>query len=111
MIWEDEWIDAGHCADWWGGVKDAPTCHQRAVAKETRIDGILANMWALPMIRDFKVTKNEDVPTHAVIELTLEEKEDIEARSFVKTLPSLKKLLTAKWKRGQRKKTPRNLWP
>ena len=50
LIEEEAWIDVGHCADWWGGVADQTTCHQRAAAKESRIDGILCNMWMAPSI-------------------------------------------------------------
>ena len=50
LIAEESWIDVGHCADWWGGTPDEKTCHQRAKAKETSIDGILANMWLVPHV-------------------------------------------------------------
>ena len=50
LIDDELWEDVGARADWWGSEPNQPTCKTRAGAKETRIDGILANMWALPMI-------------------------------------------------------------
>ena len=92
MIEDELWEDIGHVAHWWGGTPDQPTCKTRAGAKATRIDGILANMWATPYISGFKVTKDEHIPTHSVLELTLQSKEEQEEQHDVRTLPSLQKL-------------------
>ena len=60
---EDElWEDVGGKADSWGGVPNQPTCKTRAGAKATRIDGILANISAIPLIQSFKVENDEQAP-------------------------------------------------
>ena len=55
LIEDELWEDSGHVADWWGGAPDEPTCKTRAAAKATRIDWILANIWAAPYVKGFKV--------------------------------------------------------
>ena len=92
MIDDDLWEDIGEKADWWGGNPNEPTCKQRAGGRATRFDGILANMWALPLIKDFKVCEDEQIPTHSVLQLTLAANHAQKGRDYVKTLPSVKKL-------------------
>ena len=92
LIEDELWEDVGAKADWWGGTPDQPTCKQRAAAKETRIDCIIANMWAMPMITGFSITKDEQIPTHSIVEVTLSDKEEAKERDYVRSLPSLKKL-------------------
>ena len=90
---DDElWEEVGSVAGWWGGTPNETTCRTRAGAKPTRIDGILANLWALPYIKAFRVYKDEQIPTHSVIEMALTSENVQEERTYVKTLPSLKAL-------------------
>ena len=87
-----------------GGTPDEPTCKTRAGAKATRIDAVLANQWAVPYINQFRVYKDEQIPTHAVLELTLENKNEQEESTYVRTLPSLQKLFAEEMqKRGEGK--------
>ena len=72
MLDTNQWIDVGACASWWGGEDGTPTCQTRPQAKPTRIDGVLANNMAIPLIRGFQVEKDEEIPTHAVLQLKLE---------------------------------------
>ena len=94
LIEDELWEDVGAKADWWGGTPDQPTCKQRAAARETRIDGIIANMWAIPMITGYNVTKDEQIPTHSIVEVTLSDKEEAKERDYVRSLPSLKNFST-----------------
>ena len=73
-----------------GGVKDAPACHQRANASETRVDGVLTNMWLTPYITEVKVWKDEMVPTHSIFQMKLEAKDANIKNSYLRSLPSLK---------------------
>ena len=91
---EEQWIDVGQVADWWGKGKNQFTCHQRAGAKENRIDGVLANCKAISAIHDFEVTSNPLIPTHKVLRLTLSRSAFEEERNYMRTIPSLKNLLT-----------------
>ena len=54
MLDTNQWIDVGACASWWGGEDESPTCQTRPQAKPTRIDGVLANNMAIPLIRGFR---------------------------------------------------------
>ena len=90
-MFEDElWEDLGHVAGWWGGVPDEPTCQTRAGAKATRIDGVLANMWAVPYVKSVRVFKEEMVPTHSVFEVVLTSLNQQTENTYIKSLPSLK---------------------
>ena len=60
------------------------------------IDAIMANSIALPMVKSFNVVKDEMIPTHKVLRTTLIRKTMQEERTFIKTLPSLKKLYDEK---------------
>ena len=65
---------------------------------------MLANQWAVPYINHFRVYKDEQIPTHAVLELTLENKNEQEESTYVRTLPSLQKLFDEEMqKRGEGK--------
>ena len=69
LIVEQSWCDIGAVADWWNGIKNQTACHSRADAKQTRIDGIIANCEAMTLIHSFKVVKHEMIPTHAILEI------------------------------------------
>ena len=94
---EDElWEDLGSVADRWGSEPNQPTCKTRAAANATRIDGMLANMWALPYVKCFRVYKDEMITTRSVVEQ--------EESTYVTSLPSLKKIVRrgdVKAERGQ----------
>ena len=66
----------------------------RAAARATRIDGVLANMWAVPYVKGFKVYKDDMVPTHSVVEVTLSSENKQMENTYIKTLPSLKRCST-----------------
>ena len=90
LIEEHQWVDVGAKADWWGGEANQKTCQTRPQAKPTRIDGILASREAVPWISGFKVSENEMIPTHKVLELTLSGEAADEERTFAKKLTSMK---------------------
>ena len=71
LIREDQWADLGHRADWWSGTLDRWTCHAKAEAKRSRIDGIVADSEALASVQSFSVEKREHIPTHCVLKLQL----------------------------------------
>ena len=50
MIEDQQWIDVGEKAMWWGGTPNQNTCQTRPQAKPTRIDGILASREAVAWI-------------------------------------------------------------
>ena len=93
LIEDKAWQDLGTIASWWGGVDNENTCQTRPEAKATRIDAILVNSVAIPMVKSFSVIKDDMIPTHRVLRTTLVRKTLQEERTFIKTLPSLKKLL------------------
>ena len=88
LVDDESWVDVGHCADWWGGTADQPTCHQRAAARETRIDGILYNMWMTPFIQNVEVWKDDEVPTHKIVQMTLGTKTEGKNNTYLRSLPS-----------------------
>ena len=49
-VHEEQWTDVGHRADWWGSTPNHWTCHARAAAKKSRIDGILVDAVTLATI-------------------------------------------------------------
>ena len=55
MIEEDAWTDLGVVASWWGGEDNKATCQTRPKAKATRIDGVVVNQYALPLVKNFEV--------------------------------------------------------
>ncbi len=55
-----------------GGREDEePTCHARARAKPSRIDGVIANRYAVPMIKKYQIEKDINFPTHSVAKVHL----------------------------------------
>ena len=100
LIEEQSWCDLGAVADWWRGIRNQTTCHSRADAKPTRIDGILTNIDAMTMIHSFKVIKHEMIPTHAILEIKISRNAMKRKRTFARTLPCLKKLCEEKAKKG-----------
>ena len=61
-------------ASWWGGVDNQRTCQTHPNAKATRIDGVIANSHALPMVKGVQVIKDDMIPTHSVVRVTLNRK-------------------------------------
>ena len=53
-------------------------------------------MWAMPMITAFNITKDENIPTHSIVEITLSDKEEAKERDYVRSLPSLRQILPKK---------------
>ena len=98
LIENDVWIDVGAKASWWGGTENETTCQTRPQAKPSRIDGVLANSEAVPLIKSYEVIKDEMISTHSVVRLKLHRAEEKEERSFLKTLPSLERLYEEKVK-------------
>lgn len=47
LMKEQQWLDVGSVADWWGGVPDETICHGRGKAQKSRIDGYMASIEAL----------------------------------------------------------------
>ena len=89
------WIDVGLM--FLGGAEDAtPTCQTRPQARPTRIDCVIANNLAIPWISGFQVIKDEMIPAHSVLQITLDRKADKEERTYAKNLPSLKTLFDMK---------------
>ena len=69
---EEQWIDVGEKARWWGGTANEKTCQTRPQAKPTRIDGILASREAVVWIKKFEVERDDMIPTHSVLKLYLQ---------------------------------------
>ena len=51
LIEEEQWVDVGEKAHWWGGTPEEKTCQTRPQAKPIRIDGMLARRETVAMIR------------------------------------------------------------
>ena len=64
-------------------------------------------MWATPYISSFKVTKDEQIPTHSVLELILRGKEEQEEQHYVRTLPSLQKLFDEEMRKKTEGREPK----
>ena len=96
MIAEKAWTDLGSEASWWGGTDNQTTCQTRPTPKATRIDGVVANQYALPLVQSFEVISDDIIPTHSVVRATLCKEKLHEKRYYIKTLPSLKSLYDSK---------------
>ena len=96
MMEEHCWIDVGEVAHWWGGEKNEPTCHARAGAKPSRIDGIVCNLEAATLIHSFEVEKDEMIPTHSIIKVKVSRNAMTQKKSVIGNLPSLKKAFDMK---------------
>ena len=92
MIDEEAWTEIGSNAHWWGRPRKQMTCRARANARESRIDGFLVNKEAFPLIQDFRVEKDEMIPTHSCVGIVLSRSASTETLKFARTLPCLKKL-------------------
>ena len=57
---------------------------------------MLANRAAIPWIRQLEIIKDEMIPTHAVVRITLGRNAAKEKRRYAKSLPSLRKLFDDK---------------
>ena len=65
MIEDQQWVDVGERAEWWGGTANQKTCQTRPQAKPTRIDGILASREAVAWIANFcRGTGRHDTDAH-----------------------------------------------
>ena len=91
MIDEHCWIDVGEVAHWWGGEANEMTCHARAGAKPSRIDGLVCNLEAATLIHSFEVEKDEMIPTHSFIKVKVSRYAMTQKRKTIRSLPSLKK--------------------
>ena len=58
-----------------------------AGAKPTKIDGVIAIRHAIPMIKSFQVIKDDMIPTHSVVRVTLNTKVLEQEITFIKTFP------------------------
>ena len=96
MIKEEQWTDVGKHASRWGGEDAQTTCQTNPKAKPSRIDGAVANKAALAWIESFKVTKEDDITTHGILELKLKRKAAREEKTYAIPLTSLKKLFQTK---------------
>ena len=76
-------------------------------AKASRIDGILSNLEALPMIHTVYVDNDINIPTHSAVAIVVARNAIERERSYVRTCPSLKVLheeTVEKGDEGPRKK-------
>ena len=71
------------------------TCHAKAGAKPSRIDGVVCNLEAAVMIKSCKVGKDEMIPTHSIVKIAVSRNAMSQKRSFVRSLPPLKKAFEA----------------
>ena len=97
MIDEEAWTEIGSNAEWWGRPRKEMTCRSRANAKGSRIDGFLVNKEAFPLVNDFYVEQDENIPTHSCVGIVLSRNASTEPRRFARTLPCLKKLMLRIW--------------
>ena len=104
LMEEHCWIDVGEVAHWWEGEPNVPTCHAKARANPSRIDGIVCNLEVATMTHSFKVEKDEMIPTHSIITITVSRNAMAQKRSFARNLPSLERPLMKRsrsiWKNG-----------
>ena len=91
LMEEQQWMDVGSVADWWGGVPDEPTCHSRGKTQKARIDGYLVNLEALGAIHDYEVEKHEMIPTHSITSIELSRNAMGEEKTILGKLGSSKK--------------------
>ena len=73
------------------------TCHSGAHAKQSRINGILANVEATTLAHSFEVEKDEMPPTHSFLRIKVSSNAMVEKRTYVKTPTSLESFVTKKW--------------
>ena len=57
LIVEEAWVDLSAVASWWGGKDEEETRQAHPKAKATRIDGVVANLFALPMVKKSRSSK------------------------------------------------------
>ena len=86
MIEEEAWVDIGSVASWWGGTDNQTTCQSSSKAKATRIDGMLFNKFALPLVQHFEVIKDDMIPTHSVMRVTLSRQNVQKEKTFYKQI-------------------------
>ena len=90
-----------------------PTCHAKTGATPSRIDGIACNLEAAVLTHSFKVEKDEMIPTRSIVKITVSRNAMKLKKSFVRSLPSLKKAFEAnieddlETKKGKNKKKRR----
>ena len=89
LIDVEGWIDIGANADGWGGVPNQNTCHTHAKAKQSRIDGIIVDDAMLQMIKNVDPIWNNDIPTHGIVEMTLESSTRDDEMTQLRKLPTL----------------------
>ena len=106
-IMEEQWTDLGRRADWWGGIPNRWTCHSRSGAKRSRIDGVLVDAVTLASIHAFEVEENTQIPTHCVLRFQVTRNGQLEKRTFLQKLGSLKTAIEAKWEELTKDKTPK----
>ena len=63
--------DVGANADWRECTANENTCKSRENVNASRIDGILANLEALQIIRKVHVEKDTNIPTHSAVGLVV----------------------------------------
>ena len=74
LIEEENWTDLGANAIFWGGTDSENTCLSRAGAEPSRIDAAVVCPEAFKMVSGFKVEKIDDIPTHASIQVKIQQK-------------------------------------
>ena len=92
MIEDQQWVDVGEKAMWWGGTPNQTTCQTRPQAKPTRIDGILASREVVAWISGFDVEQEDMIPTPKILKLNLEGKAAVENNTVAKTISCLQDL-------------------
>ena len=106
-IRDEQWTDLGQRANWWGGVPDRWTCHSKADAKPSRIDGVVVDAETLCSVRSFEVEKRTHIPTHCVLKVAFTRNPFKEKRTFLQKLGSLKNVLEEKWKAAFKEMPPK----
>ena len=87
---EAQWTDLGAEGDIWGRPRGVPTFQVRKEDSPTRIDAVLANPEALPLIEDFQVVADEMLPDHRVLKIKLGRRQMLRETEHMKTYRSLK---------------------
>ena len=72
MLTNGLWTDLGACANRWNGIEKEFTCVTAVSKAPTRRDYIFANQEMMPLIRNFKVIHENELPTHSTLAIKID---------------------------------------
>ena len=89
LISDESWVDVGAEAQIWKQPKEEHTCVTATTKNPSRIDFILANSMAFPMIKDFRVKHDDGFEPHSVLKVKLAADQIIQEQTVIKKPRSL----------------------